>query len=69
MLGTQNILGTPREPFSRLLQKVIVFVKLFCANMIEEMREEYTSLFIFCVWMDKPIAYVPSYEKIRIKTS
>ena len=35
--------------------------------MIEGMRKEYTSLFTFCVWMDKPIAYVPSYKRLGSK--
>ena len=59
VLGTQNVLGTPREPFSHLLYEMLFVYEIFIVQTwIEGMRKEYTSYY-FCVWTDEPVAYVP----------
>ena len=54
--------------FFILVVRLLFCEKFVCANMIEEMRREYTSLFTFVFGWINPL---PTYhlKKIRIKTS
>ena len=49
MLGTQNVLGTPREPFSHLLYKKSLFVyDILCKHDWEDEKRMYKLvIFVF----------------------
>jgi hypothetical protein len=52
VLGTQCILGTPREPFSQIIAKDIVYENIYCANIDWEDEKRIYKFYYFCVWMD-----------------
>ena len=60
MLGTQNVLGTPREPFSHLLNEMLFVYEIFIVQTWLKGWEKNIQFIIFFVWTDEPVAYVPS---------
>ena len=70
MLGTQCILGTPREPFSQIVAKNIIYENIYCANIDWEDEKRIYNFYYFCVWMERSIAYVPLQDQnlvVRLK--
>jgi len=60
VLGTQNVLGTPREPFSHLLYEMLFAYEIFIVQIWMKRWEKNIQVYYFCVWTDEPVAYVPS---------
>ena len=70
MLGTQCILGTPREPFSQIVAKDIVYENIYCANIDWEDGKKNIQFFIIFVFGWITIAYVPLQDQnlvVRLK--
>jgi hypothetical protein len=71
VLGTQNVLGTPRKPFSHLLNEMSFVMKilLYKHDWDDEKRIYKLIIFVFG-WIT--IAYVPLQDQnlvVRLKTS
>jgi hypothetical protein len=49
VLGTQSILGTPREPFSKIVAKDIVYENIYCANIDWKDERRIYNFYYFCV--------------------
>jgi hypothetical protein len=63
VLGTQNVLGTPREPFSHLLYEMLFVYEIFIVQTwIEGMRKECTSFIIFVFERMNPLPTYLSME-------
>ena len=65
MLGTQNVLGTPREPFSHLLNEVICY-EIFIVQTRMGWREKNVQFIIFVFERMNPL---PTYLSIKGKGS
>ena len=75
VLGTQNVLGTPREPFSHLLYEMLFVYEIFIVQTWVGWWEKNVQVNYFCVRTDEPVAYVPSikgkdqHAVVRLKIS